>query len=67
MSSVCRRTLATVQTVMRQGSESRYEQLKELTHGKGKIKADDMRAFISNLELGEEDNLKQRLLKMTPG
>lgn len=55
-----------VQTVMRrQGSESPYEQLKELTHGKGKIEADDMRAFISNLELGEED--KQRLLSMTPG
>jgi len=55
-----------IQTVMRrQGSDSPYEQLKELTHGKANIEAEDMREFISKLDLAEED--KQKLLKMTPG
>ncbi|MGA8007972.1 MAG: adenylosuccinate lyase [Thiomonas sp.] len=53
-----------VQTVMRRhGLPSPYEQLKELTRGKA-ITEDSMRAFISGLNLPEDD--KQRLLAMTP-
>jgi adenylosuccinate lyase len=41
-----------------------YEQLKELTRGKG-INQESMRAFISQLQ-GIPESEKQRLLAMTP-
>ena len=54
-----------VQTVMRRyGIENPYEQLKELTRGKG-IEKDALRAFIRTLAIPEAE--KQRLLAMTPG
>ncbi len=54
-----------VQTVMRRhGIENPYEQLKELTRGKG-ISKDALREFISGLAIPQED--KDRLLAMTPG
>ncbi len=53
-----------VQTVMRRyGVENPYEQLKELTRGKG-ITRDALQAFIHGLAIPEAD--KQRLLAMTP-
>ncbi len=53
-----------VQTVMRRfGIANPYEQLKELTRGKG-IEKDALRQFIANLPLPETD--RQRLLEMTP-
>jgi adenylosuccinate lyase len=53
-----------VQTVMRRyGIENPYEQLKELTRGKG-IERDALRAFIRNLAIPESE--KSRLLEMTP-
>ena len=53
-----------VQTVMRRyGVENPYEQLKELTRGKG-ITPAALREFISGLAIPEE--AKQRLLAMTP-
>jgi adenylosuccinate lyase len=53
-----------VQTVMRRyGIENPYEQLKELTRGKG-IERDALRAFIGNLAIPAAD--KARLLDMTP-
>ena len=53
-----------VQTVMRRfGVPNPYEQLKELTRGKG-IDQDALRQFISKLPLPEAD--RQRLLDMTP-
>jgi len=53
-----------VQTVMRRyGIENPYEQLKELTRGKG-ITREALRAFILTLAIPESD--KQRLLAMTP-
>jgi adenylosuccinate lyase len=53
-----------VQTVMRRyGIENPYEQLKELTRGKG-IERDALRAFIRNLAIPEIE--KSRLLEMTP-
>ena len=53
-----------VQTVMRRyGLPNPYEQLKELTRGKG-IEKDSLHAFIRQLALPEAD--KQRLLEMTP-
>jgi adenylosuccinate lyase len=53
-----------VQTVMRRfGVPNPYEQLKELTRGKG-IEKDALREFIANLPLPETD--RQRLLEMTP-
>jgi adenylosuccinate lyase len=53
-----------VQTVMRRyGIENPYEQLKELTRGKG-IERDALRDFIQGLAIPE--NEKQRLLAMTP-
>lgn len=53
-----------VQTVMRRyGIENPYEQLKELTRGKG-ISKDDMRAFITTLAIPQE--AKEQLLAMTP-
>jgi adenylosuccinate lyase len=53
-----------VQTVMRRyGIENPYEQLKDLTRGKG-IEKDALHAFIRTLAIPEAD--KQRLLEMTP-
>jgi len=53
-----------VQTVMRRhGLENPYEQLKELTRGKG-ITREALHAFISGLAIPATD--KQRLLTMTP-
>jgi adenylosuccinate lyase len=53
-----------VQTVMRRfGVPNPYEQLKELTRGKG-IEKDALRQFISTLPLPAAD--RQRLLDMTP-
>lgn len=53
-----------VQTVMRRhGIENPYEQLKELTRGKG-ITPEALRAFIQGLAIPEAD--KVRLLAMTP-
>ena len=53
-----------VQTVMRRhGVPNPYEQLKELTRGKG-IERDALRAFIAGLPIPEADRL--RLLAMTP-
>ncbi|MBI4996956.1 MAG: adenylosuccinate lyase, partial [Rhodocyclales bacterium] len=54
-----------VQTVMRRyGVENPYEQLKELTRGKG-IEKEALHAFIRTLAIPEAE--KQRLLLMTPG
>ena len=53
-----------VQTVMRRfGVPNPYEQLKELTRGKG-ISRDDLRSFIAKLPIPEVD--RERLLAMTP-
>jgi adenylosuccinate lyase len=53
-----------VQTVMRRyGIENPYEQLKELTRGKG-INQADLQAFIRGLAIPED--AKARLLEMTP-
>lgn len=53
-----------VQTVMRRyGVENPYEQLKELTRGKG-IEPAALRDFIRSLAIPDE--AKQRLLAMTP-
>jgi adenylosuccinate lyase len=54
-----------VQTVMRRyGIENPYEQLKELTRGKG-ITREGLHRFIQSLAIPEPE--KKRLLKMTPG
>ncbi|MCL4470662.1 MAG: adenylosuccinate lyase [Gammaproteobacteria bacterium] len=54
-----------IQTVMRRyGVENPYEQLKELTRGKGGINRETLHAFIGNLAIPEE--AKQRLLQLTP-
>ena len=54
-----------IQTVMRRYAvPGAYEQLKELTRGKG-INQESMRAFISQLQ-GIPESEKQRLLAMTP-
>jgi adenylosuccinate lyase len=54
-----------IQTVMRRyGIENPYEQLKELTRGKGGINQASLHAFI--LELKIPDEAKQSLLEMTP-
>ena len=53
-----------VQTVMRKaGYAQSYERMKELTRGAG-ITRDEMQAFISGLDLPEEE--KKRLLGLTP-
>lgn len=55
-----------IQTVMRRyGIENPYEQLKELTRGKGGISKASLHAFIRELKIPEE--AKQLLLDMTPG
>lgn len=54
-----------VQTVMKKhGIENAYEQLKDLTRGKGGITRDGLHTFISNLKIPDDD--KTSLLKMTP-
>jgi adenylosuccinate lyase len=54
-----------VQTVMRRfGIENPYEQLKELTRGKG-ITREGLQAFINGLAI--PDDAKNLLLEMTPG
>ena len=54
-----------IQTVMRRyGIENPYEQLKELTRGKGGINKTSLHAFISGLKIPAE--AKQLLLDMTP-
>jgi len=54
-----------IQTVMRRyGIENPYEQLKELTRGKGGINQTSLHAFISDLAIPAE--AKQALLAMTP-
>lgn len=54
-----------IQTVMRRyGIENPYEQLKELTRGKGGINKVSLHTFISGLSIPAE--AKQLLLEMTP-
>jgi adenylosuccinate lyase len=54
-----------IQTVMRRyGIANPYEQLKELTRGKGGINKETLHAFISKLAIPQD--AKQRLLVMTP-
>jgi adenylosuccinate lyase len=54
-----------IQTVMRRhGVEQPYEQLRALTRGKDGITRDTLHAFISKLEIPEDE--KQRLLELTP-
>jgi len=54
-----------IQTVMRRyGIENPYEQLKELTRGKGGINKESLHAFIRELKIPE--SAKQLLLEMTP-
>ncbi|HEV7393423.1 MAG TPA: adenylosuccinate lyase, partial [Burkholderiales bacterium] len=53
-----------VQTVMRRyGLENPYEQLKELTRGKG-ITREALQAFVTTLAI--PDDAKQLLLALTP-
>jgi len=54
-----------IQTVMRRyGIENPYEQLKELTRGKGGINKQSLHAFIETLQIPAE--AKQTLLALTP-
>ncbi len=54
-----------IQTVMRRyGIENPYEQLKELTRGKGGINKTSLHAFIADLNIPSE--AKKALLEMTP-
>jgi adenylosuccinate lyase len=54
-----------IQTVMRRyGIENPYEQLKELTRGKGGINRESLHTFIRELKIPE--SAKQSLLEMTP-
>ena len=54
-----------IQTVMRKhGIGDAYEQLKELTRGKGGIEQESLREFIAGLAIPEAD--KALLLKLTP-
>ena len=54
-----------IQTVMRRyGLENPYEQLKELTRGKGGINKASIQAFIQTLKIPAEG--KQLLLELTP-
>ena len=54
-----------IQTVMRRyGIENPYEQLKELTRGKGGINKASLHTFISGLNIPSD--AKQALLEMTP-
>ncbi|HZV60917.1 MAG TPA: adenylosuccinate lyase [Methylophilaceae bacterium] len=54
-----------IQTVMRRyGLPNPYEQLKELTRGKGGINKDSLHAFILGLDIPQQ--AKQALIDMTP-
>ena len=54
-----------IQTVMRRyGIENPYEQLKDLTRGKGGINKQSLHSFIQDLKIPPE--AKQLLLTMTP-
>ena len=54
-----------IQTVMRRyGIENPYEQLKELTRGKGGINKESLHVFIQTLNIPAD--AKQALLEMTP-
>ncbi len=54
-----------IQTVMRRyGIENPYEQLKELTRGKGGINKDSLHTFIKALKIPQD--AKEALLDMTP-
>jgi adenylosuccinate lyase len=54
-----------IQTVMRRyGIENPYEQLKELTRGKGGINQASLHAFIQTLDIPAE--AKSNLLALTP-
>ena len=54
-----------IQTVMRKfGIDDAYEQLKELTRGKGGIGQDSLHGFITQLSIPDAD--KKRLLALTP-
>ena len=54
-----------IQTVMRKfGIDDAYEQLKELTRGKGGIAQDSLHGFITQLSIPDAD--KKRLLALTP-
>ncbi|HSH97852.1 MAG: adenylosuccinate lyase [Methylophilaceae bacterium] len=54
-----------IQTVMRRyGIANPYEQLKDLTRGKGGINKESLHTFISTLAI--PDSAKQALLEMTP-
>ena len=54
-----------IQTVMRKhGIDDAYEQLKELTRGKGGIDRESLRQFVAGLAIPEAD--KALLLKLTP-
>ncbi|HEY8355190.1 MAG TPA: adenylosuccinate lyase [Methylophilaceae bacterium] len=54
-----------IQTVMRRyGIENPYEQLKELTRGKGGITRESLHSFINELRIPDE--AKRRLLELTP-
>ena len=55
-----------IQTVMRRyGVPNPYEQLKELTRGKGGITREALHAFIRAVAIPEQE--KERLLQLTPG
>ncbi|MBI3714565.1 MAG: adenylosuccinate lyase [Betaproteobacteria bacterium] len=54
-----------VQTVMRKyGIGDAYEQLKDLTRGKGGIRREDLHAFVQSLTISDAD--KKTLLALTP-
>ena len=54
-----------IQTVMkRHGIEDAYEQLKDLTRGKGGINRDTLHVFVQGLNIAPAE--KERLLAMTP-
>ena len=54
-----------IQTVMRKyGIDDAYEQLKELTRGKGSIERDSLHAFVRGLSIPDAD--KNLLLRLTP-
>ena len=54
-----------IQTVMRKhGIDDAYEQLKELTRGKGGIERESLRAFIAGLAIPDAD--KALLMELTP-
>ncbi|MBL0123164.1 MAG: adenylosuccinate lyase [Betaproteobacteria bacterium] len=54
-----------IQTVMRKhGIDDAYEQLKELTRGKGGIERESLRKFVAGLAIPDAD--KTRLLELTP-